>query len=112
MELPAQPKQGHGLAVTRQSGLVLVARSRPRCHSDEGNHGQPARSKSITNIRPQIIGPKEKLPATTPHAALEGGSTTNYDNALSANAKKHINQVQVFALLAGPVASHRVTLLV
>ncbi|HMD84122.1 MAG TPA: hypothetical protein VKO18_05425 [Terriglobia bacterium] len=43
------------------------------------------------------------------HAALKGGSTTA---GPPASAKKPINQVQVFALLAGQVPSHRVTMLV
>jgi hypothetical protein len=55
---------------------------------------------------------KKSYPLHSPHAALKGGSTTNYDNARSASAKKPINQVRAFALLAGPVASHRVALLV
>jgi tetratricopeptide (TPR) repeat protein len=43
------------------------------------------------------------------HAALKGGSTTA---DAPASAKKPLNQVQVFALLAGQVPSHRVTMLV
>ena len=43
------------------------------------------------------------------HAALKGGSTTA---GPPAGAKKPLNQVQVFALLAGGVPSHRVTMLV
>jgi hypothetical protein len=43
------------------------------------------------------------------HAALKGGTTTT---GPPASTKKPINQVQVFALLAGRVPSHRVTLLV
>ncbi len=42
-------------------------------------------------------------------AAIKGGATTPDPPA---NAKKPINQVQVFALLAGQVPSHRVTMLV
>jgi hypothetical protein len=42
------------------------------------------------------------------HAALKGGSTSGPP----ASAKKPINQVQVFALLVGQVASHRVTMLI
>jgi hypothetical protein len=37
------------------------------------------------------------------HAALKGGSTTS---GPPASAKKPLNQVQVFALLAGQVSSH------
>ncbi len=43
------------------------------------------------------------------HAALKGASTTA---GPPASAKKPLNQVQVFALLAGGVPSHRVTMLV
>ena len=43
------------------------------------------------------------------HAPLKGGSTTA---GPPASAKKPLNQVQVFALLAGQVPSHRVTMLV
>jgi hypothetical protein len=43
------------------------------------------------------------------HAALKGGSTTAGPSSI---AKEPLNQVQVFALLAGQVPSHRVTVLV
>ncbi len=43
------------------------------------------------------------------HAALKGASTTA---GPSASAKNPLNQVQVFALLAGQVPGHRVTMLV
>jgi hypothetical protein len=43
------------------------------------------------------------------HADLKGGSTTG---GPPASAKKPLNQVQVFALLAGQVPGHRVAMLV
>ncbi len=43
------------------------------------------------------------------HAALKGGATTA---GPPANAQKPINQIQVFALLASQVPSHRVAMLV
>jgi hypothetical protein len=50
-----------------------------------------------------------QVPPPLHHAALKGGSTTA---GQPATAKKLLNQVQFFALLAGQVLSHRVGMLV
>ena len=70
----------------------------------------PYPNRLQTSVR-RLSGLKKSHPLP-PGEALKSGSRTSYDNAPPSNAKKTMNQVRAFALLEGPVASPRVTLLV